>query len=154
MAKIFIQYIVDVVMYLQVATHSRPLPPPPTIQQKPYRPVACTTSNSESVKWPAYLVPTGIQGQTGWQPGRHSLLYDITECVFHRRSFIVFIQQNVEVEEPPSGCEVYYNTIVTPEAVNFVAQLVSTFNLQVDEVECNDIIRGTHIRSVPRWHED
>ena len=41
---------------------------------------------------------------------------------------------DVEVSDPPSCYEVEYQTLLTPEAVNFVAELVRQFDKNVDQV--------------------
>jgi len=41
---------------------------------------------------------------------------------------------DVETSDPPSCYEVEYQTLLTPEAVKFVAELVRQFNKNVDKV--------------------
>ena len=41
---------------------------------------------------------------------------------------------DVELSGPPSCYEVEYQTLLTPEAVNFVVQLVRQFDKNVDQV--------------------
>jgi hypothetical protein len=40
----------------------------------------------------------------------------------------------VNLEPPPPGSEMEYQTLLTPSAVRFVAELVTAFDKQVDEV--------------------
>jgi hypothetical protein len=40
----------------------------------------------------------------------------------------------VIVEPPPPGLEMAYQTLLTPNAIQFVAELAATFDKQVDEV--------------------
>ena len=44
----------------------------------------------------------------------------------------------IQIEAPPPGCEEFYETILTPEAVEFVARLHRTFDAQVSQV-CNQL---------------
>jgi hypothetical protein len=46
----------------------------------------------------------------------------------------VEVRLAVSVEPPPPGLETAHQTLFTPSAVQFVAELVETFDKQVDEV--------------------
>lgn len=42
--------------------------------------------------------------------------------------------KNIEVEPAPRGFEEYHQTLLTPDALKFVAQLVATHDQEVDYV--------------------
>ena len=49
-------------------------------------------------------------------------------------SLIPQISVNVKIAPPPTGCETYYNSIVSPDAVKFVSQLCNEFQEDVNSV--------------------
>ena len=46
----------------------------------------------------------------------------------------------MELSGPPSCCEIEYETLLTPEALNFVVELVRQFDQNVEQVCSSKII--------------
>ncbi|XP_030638936.1 malate synthase-like [Chanos chanos] len=77
------------------------------------------------------------------------------------------VVRGVELDPPPLGLEVEFRTIFTPEALNFVSELASTFQPEVDKVLKLRVLRKAqldltgelpgfckdtaHIRADPDW---
>ncbi|CAJ0954511.1 unnamed protein product [Ranitomeya imitator] len=51
----------------------------------------------------------------------------------------------VELSDPPFGLENEFNTLLTPDAIRFLAQLTSTFNNDVDKILWNRTLRKVEL---------
>ncbi|XP_068135792.1 uncharacterized protein [Hyperolius riggenbachi] len=75
--------------------------------------------------------------------------------------------ENVDLSDPPAGLESEFHTLLTPEAVHFLTELITAFNDEVDKIlwhrtarkvqlDLNNnypdfLLENTHIRDDPHW---